>query len=220
MIPKPYFCWLAVLLTSLTLFASYAVAQEPEQSAESIEHQNRVPDLLRFLDARPGSVIADVGCGDGFYSLRIARAVAPNGRVVAEDIDESALRKLREHVAAENVGNLDVVLGSADDPHLGIGRLDAVLVRNAYHEMRQHKTMLRHIYRALKPGGRFVVVEPLHEANRGLSRKKQVAEHNIAIGIAERELRAAGFKIVRRDPEFVKFTKEPGAFWLILAQRP
>ena len=219
-ISKRYLRWLLILLTSLTLFAPHAVAQDAEESDEAIERRSRVADLLKFLEARPGAVIADVGAGEGFYTVRIARAVVPGGRVVAEDIDQSALNKLGERVARENVGNVDVIFGAPDDPQLGTNRFDAVLIHNAYHEMVEHEAMLRHVYAALKPGGRFLLVEPMHDRNRGLLRAKQVAEHNLAIGIAERELRKAGFKIVRRDSKFVKFTKEPGAFWLILAQRP
>ena len=220
MISKRHLSWLAVLLTLLALFASHGAAQDAEETDEAIERRSRVSDLLKFLDARPGALIADVGAGDGFYTVRIARAVAPGGRVVAEDIDQSALSKLGERVVREKVGNVDVVLGAPDDPRLGIARFDAVLIHNAYHEMVEHEAMLRHIHAALKAGGRFVVVEPMHDSNRGLSRAKQVAEHNIDISIAARELRKAGFRIVKRDQTFVKFTKKPGRFWLILARRP
>ena len=218
MICKLSLRWFLILLTSLTLLAPYAFAQD--ESDEAIERRNRVADLVKFLDARPGAMIADVGAGDGFYTVRIARAVAPGGRVVAEDIDQAALSKLGERVAREKVDNVDVVLGAADDPLLGTNRFDAVLIHNAYHEMVQHESMLRHIYAALKPSGRFLVVEPMHKKNRGLSREKQVAEHNIDIETATRELRQAGFKIEQRDSKFVKFTDNSGYMWLILARRP
>jgi len=191
-----------------------------EQSEAELERQGRVTDLLRLLDARPGALIADVGAGDGFYAVRIARAVAPNGRAVAVDISESALNKLRERVARDRVGNVDVVLGAADDPHLDEGRFDAVLIHNAYHEMTAYEPMLRRIQSALKPGGRFVIVEPLHETSRGLPREQQVANHDIERTIVEGELRSAGFEIVERDDEFIKFTGVPGGFWLVVARRP
>jgi predicted methyltransferase len=219
-ISKRYFRWLFVVTTSLTLLASYAIAQDAEESEQAIERRNRVADILKFLDARPGKMIADVGAGDGFYTVRIARAVAPGGRVIAEDIDQSALSKLGERAAREKVDNVDVILGAADDPLLGTDRFDAILIHNAYHEMVEHEVMLRDIHAALKPGGRLLVVEPMHNKSRGLPREKQTASHDIEINIVARELRAAGFKIEQRDLGFVKFTKEPGAFWLILARRP
>jgi len=191
-----------------------------EQSEAELERQGRVPDLLRLLDARPGAVIADVGAGDGFYTVRIARAVAPTGRAVAVDVAESALNKLRERVTRDHVADVDIVLGAADDPHLGDGRLDAVLIHNAYHEMTAYEAMLRRIHSALKPGGRFVIVEPLHDTSRGLPREQQVANHDIERGIVESELRSAAFEIVEHDDEFIKFTGVPGGFWLIVARRP
>jgi predicted methyltransferase len=113
------------------------------------------------------------------------------------------------------------VLGAADDPHLAAGQYDAVLVHNAYHEMTAHEAMLAHIYAALKPGGRLLIVEPMHEASRGLPRDKQVAQHDIDADIVEHELRDAGFDIAQRNDLFVEFGPGfPGGFWLILACRP
>lgn len=68
--------------------------------------------------------------------------------------------------------------------------------------------------------GRFVVVEPMHDCSRGLTREKQVAQHDIAIEIVDEELRAAGFEVVERDTSFIKFTAVPGGFWLLVARRP
>jgi SAM-dependent methyltransferase len=201
---------------SFAVVPSRAIAGQ--ESEAILERLNRVGDLLKALDARPGALIADVGAGDGFYTVRIARAVAPGGRAVAVDVSESALGKLRERVSRENSANVDVVLGAADDPHLEAGRFDAVLVHNAYHEMSEHEAMLRHIRTALKPGGRFVIVEPMHDSSRGLTRDKQAAQHDIAIDIVDDDLRSAGFDVIERDNEFVKFTGVAGGFWLIVAR--
>jgi predicted methyltransferase len=190
----------------------------PQSDAE-LERFHRVDDLLKLLDARPGTVIADVGAGEGFYTVRIARAVVPGGRVVAEDIDEKALAKLRERADREHVENVEVVLGTADDPHLP-AQLDAALIHNAYHEMTAHEAILARIRESLRPGGRLLVVEPMHESSRGLPREKQEANHDIEIGLVEDDLRAAGFEIQHRDVEFVKFKGVAGATWLLLARRP
>jgi predicted methyltransferase len=202
---------IAALLLSLTHGGLFA------QSDTELEQQARVADLLRLLGAQPGSMIADVGAGDGFFTVRIARAVAPNGRAVAVDISDSALTKLRERAARENTGNIDVILGAIDDPHLAVGRFDAALIHNAYHEMSEHEAMLRHIRAALKAGGRLLVVEPIHDSSRGLPRDQQVAKHDIEANVVDGELKAAGFDVVERDDSFIKFTGVPGGFWLILA---
>lgn len=140
--------------------------------------------------------------------------------MAAVDVSDAALTKLRERASRDNVTNVDAVLGATDDPRLDAGRFDAVLIHNAYHEMTAHEAMLRHIHAALKPGGRLVVAEPMHDSSRGLPREKQVEKHDIEIDIVDQELRTAGFDIVRRDTEFVKFTGVAGGFWLLLGRRP
>lgn len=76
----------------------------------------RVPDILVALNVVPGSRVADVGAGDGFFTVRLARAVGPKGRVIAEDIDTKALARLRVRVAEELLENIDVVQGGPDEP--------------------------------------------------------------------------------------------------------
>ena len=207
-------------LVAVVLTAVLWIAAGAQETDAELERFHRVDDLLTALEARPGSIIADVGAGDGFFAVRVARAVAPGGRAVAVDISDTALAKLRERATRENVA-VDVVLGAADDPHLAAGQFDAVLIHNAYHEMTAHEAMLTHIYAALKPGGRLLMVEPMHDTSRGLPRDKQVAQHDIDADIADRELRDAGFDIGQRSDLFVKFGPGfPGGFWLILARRP
>jgi len=202
------------------LIGGTARAALTQDAGPEFERQNRVADIVRSLGAQSGSLVADVGAGDGAFTIPIARAVAPNGRVVAVDISEGALNKLRDRSGRENVTNVDTVVGAVDDPHLSADRFDGVLIHNAYHEMTEHETMLRHIRAALKRGGRFVIVEPMHDSSRGLTREKQVAQHDIAIEIVDEELRAAGFEVVERDADFIKFTAVPGGFWLLVARRP
>jgi SAM-dependent methyltransferase len=206
---------LGVVLVAVT--TAVAVTQE---SGPEFERQNRVADIVRFLGAQPGSLVADVGAGDGAFTIPIARAVAPNGHVVAVDISESALNKLRDRAGREDVKNVDIVVGGIDDPHLPVDQVDAVLIHNAYHEMTEHEAMLRHVRAALKRDGRFVIVEPMHDSSLGLTREKQVAQHDIAIEIVDEELRAGGFEVVQRDASFIKFTGVPGGFWLLVARRP
>jgi SAM-dependent methyltransferase len=93
----------------------------------------------------------------------------------------SRYRPLRDRAGREDVTNVDIIVGAIDDPHLPVDRFDAVLIHNAYHEMTEHEAMLRHIRAALTRGGRFVIVEPMHDSSRGLTRDKQVAQHDIAI---------------------------------------
>jgi predicted methyltransferase len=206
----------SVYALALAVSLSFAA---PRQSDTELEQFHRVDEVLKLLDARPGAVIADVGAGEGFLTVPIARAVVPGGRVIAEDIDEKALAKLRQRADREHVENVEVVLGTIDNPRLPT-QLDAAIIHNAYHEMTAHEAILTRIRESLKPGGRLLLIEPMHESSRGLPREKQEANHDIEIGLVEADLRAAGFEIQQRDVDFVKFKGVAGSFWLLLARRP
>lgn len=220
MITTQHSWWIrSLVLGAAVLAAPAARAQLQDADREKWE---RVPDLLAALELKPGMRVADVGAGDGFYTERIARVVCPAGRVTAVDINEPALAKLKERVRLAGLSNVDAILGDPANPRLDSETYDAVLVYNSYHEMTEHESMVQHMYRALKPGGRLVMVEPIHEKNRALSRKEQIAIHEISLGIADSELAAAGFEVRAKNGSFIRFTDEadPGGFWLLVAVRP
>jgi ubiquinone/menaquinone biosynthesis C-methylase UbiE len=206
-----------VLWSVCVLSGHLATAQENEANREETE---RVADVLAALAVQDGAVIADVGSADGFYALRIARAVAPSGRAIAVDIDEKALARLRERAERDAITNVETVVGAADDPKLPEGQVDAVLIRNAYHEMPQHRAVLAGVSRGLKAGGTIIVIEAIRDHNRALSRERQVKEHEISAEIVEKELREAGFEILQITDPFTTFTRQPaGGFWMIRARK-
>jgi ubiquinone/menaquinone biosynthesis C-methylase UbiE len=209
---------LAVVILGLLFFLpKVGSAQENEAEREKVE---RVADVLAALGVRDGAIIADVGSSDGFYALRIARAVAPTGRSIAVDIDEKALARLRERAERDAITNIETIVGGADDPKLPEGQVDAVLIRNAYHEMPQHRSVLAGVRRGLKAGGTLIVIEAIHDKNRALSRELQVKEHEISADIAETELREAGFEVLEIIDPFTTFTRPPsGGFWMIRARK-
>ena len=198
----------------------------PGQAQITTEDQVRLkalPVLFKALDARPGARIADVGSGDGFYSLQIAAIVAPGGRVTATDIDEKALTKLKANIESGKVTNVDVVQGRADDPLLEANTFDAALIRNAYHEMTEHQAMLRHIREALKPGGRLVIADRVFKNQREANRSEQTAVHQLSPEFVEADLLAAGFQIRSLNKSFEPVDGDPanpGAYWLIVAIAP
>lgn len=195
-----------------------AVQRARLREANGREGWQRVPDILVALDISPGARVADVGAGDGFFTVRLARTVGPRGRVIAEDIDGEALGRLRARVAEEMLENVDVVQGEVADPHLPAGTLDAVLVVDAYHEMEQFGPMLDHFRQALRPGGRLVLVELLDPRLRGQPRAQQTKAHSLDAAYAARELRLARFGVIGlRDP----FTREGTSTeqWLMIAER-
>jgi predicted methyltransferase len=210
---------LAIVAAALLLLAESALAQQDEREREKIE---RVPDVLTALGVRDGAHIADVGSSDGFYTLRIAKAVAPSGRAYAIDIEQKSLDKLRERAQKDAIINVEIILSEAADPKLPAGTLDAVLIRNAYHEFVAYREILKGVMGGLKPGGVLVVSDSISTSVLDKPREQQVKEHYIAPGIVEAELREAGFEILDRDDAFTKFTSPTivGGFWMIRARRP
>lgn len=111
-----------------------------------------------------GSVVADLGAGGGWFTIRLARRVGPNGVVYAQDIQPLMIEAIGRRVQREGLSNVRTVLGTASDPKLPSG-LDAVLIVDAYHEMDDPArpevilTLLSNVARSLKPQGRVGVVD-------------------------------------------------------------
>jgi SAM-dependent methyltransferase len=210
------------LLTFLAVSMLAGARQDAVQTARVRENNareawQRVPDILVALGVVPGAHVADVGAGDGFFTVRLAKAVGPTGRVIAVDISREALDRLRTHLVDEVLTNVDVVQGDFGDPHLPADSLDGVLIVNAYHEMDQFASILDHLRHALKPGGRLVLVEPLDPRLRSESRARQTKSHSLAASFADQDLRAAGFDVVGlRDP-FIR--RGQNEMWLMVAER-
>ena len=113
------------------------------------------------LNIAEGSVVGELGAGSGWFTIQLARRVQPTGKVYAEDIQPQMIEVIRRRVPRENLSDKVVVtiLGTAADPKLPVGELDAVLICDAYHEMEQPVALLRNAARALKKNGRLGIVE-------------------------------------------------------------
>lgn len=183
----------------------------------------RVPDIFAALGAKSGSRIADLGAGEGWLSVRLARHVGPNGRVFAVDISDAALNSLAGTLARDTLRNVELILAEDDDPRLPFGTLDGVVILNAYHEMPKRVPVLEGVKRALKRGGVLVIVDnaPVDSLQKTMSRKEQTAHHALAIDFARDDLEAQGFEIVSTDPKFVdrKMSDHWQRQWLIIARR-
>ena len=134
------------------------------QAADWLERPEREkeerPDLLLpALKLKRGDAVADIGCGSGFYTRRLASAVGTNGVVYAVDIQQEMLDLLTNKLAAEKVLNVKPVLGTETDPKLPPGKVDLILLVDVYHEFDQPFEMTQAMTRALKPGGRIAFVE-------------------------------------------------------------
>jgi ubiquinone/menaquinone biosynthesis C-methylase UbiE len=170
----------------------------------------QMPDaVVRALGLRADAVVADVGCGPGYFTRRLARAV-PAGIVYAVDIEPRQLDRLNAHLREDGLVNVVPVLATADDPHLPPGRLDMILVVDTYHHFDNRPQYLQTLKRALKPAGRLVTIDYRKEP---LPVGPPVA-HKLAREQELSETEQAGFQLID-EPAFL-----PYQYFLIFMPRP
>lgn len=186
-------------------------------AGQSRDAWQRPDDIIAALALSRGSRVADVGAGDGFFTARLARAVGPDGRVLAVDVESKMLERLKLLIDKEQLSNVDVIRGESADPRLPAASLDAALIVNAYHEMTEHGAILGHIRKALRPTGRLVMVEPITDRLRHEPRGVQVQAHELAPEYVVRELHSAGFRVERLDGAFSTNPVTAETNWLIVA---
>jgi|TARA_B110000495_G_scaffold203330_1_gene226562 ubiquinone/menaquinone biosynthesis C-methylase UbiE len=157
------------------------------------EREERCSLMLANLGIRKGMTICDMGCGNGFHSLAMAKMTGEKGLILGVDVQPEMLGFLRERMESQGVENVVPILGSFHNPHLPPNTADLVLMVDVYHEFSHPKEMLASIRKSLKPDGLVVLVEyreedpkvpikPLHKMS-----KKQVSK----------ELNANGFTLVK-----------------------
>ena len=125
---------------------------------ESREAEERTDLLMEFLLEQGGTTVADIGAGTGYFSLPWAAGL-PGGEVLAVDIQPEMLEIIRRRAAELDLDNVRPIRGAVDDPRLPEGEVDVVLLVDAYHEFSHPREMMLGIERALRPGGRLVMVE-------------------------------------------------------------
>jgi predicted methyltransferase len=117
---------------------------------------DQIMDALGIAD---GATVADLGCGAGWFTIRLARRVGPNGLVYAEDVQTEMISATERRAQREGLRNVRPILGTEDDPKLPAGRVDAILIVDIYHEIADPVALLRSVARALKPGGRIGIID-------------------------------------------------------------
>jgi precorrin-6B methylase 2 len=169
-------------------FAGAAWLERPERVQEE-----RPDDVIAALAPRPGERIVDLGAGSGYFALRLAPRVGPEGRVLAVDVSADMLRLVRRRAEQAGLKNVELVLATEQDPGLAPASVDAVLMVDVYHELYWPYEVMTRVREALKPGGRLVLVEYRGEDPRVPIK----ATHKMTEGQAKRELAAAGFRYVK-----------------------
>jgi len=205
---------LFLLLAVLSCAAKSLSGQDDSKARDVWQKPQEVMDALGIKE---GSIVGDIGAGGGYFTFHLAARVGPKGRVYAEDILEDEVKKIRERAEKEGLSQIVAVHGVKDDPKLPPESLDAILIVNAYHEMREHDAMLGAILRALKPGGSLGIIDA--PAKPGEPREKYFERHRIPEQFVRDDADRCGFKFVRQQPGFNPPDNDRNYFFLIF-QKP
>lgn len=146
--------------------------------------------VMDLAEIRAGMTVADIGAGEGYYTVRLAERVGDGGRVLAQDIDREALARLGQRIERERLDNVSIKLGTPDDPQLPVDSFDRIFLVHMYHEVTEPYAFLWRLWPALVQGGQVIVVDT----------DRPTDQHGIAPLLLSCEFEAVGYKLV----EFVE----------------
>jgi arsenite methyltransferase len=169
--------------TSFKRFAYEGVGRDEWQKPE---------EVIRALELKPGDRVADLGAGSGYFTFRLARAVGPDGKVYAVDIDPDMIAYLGERAKAENAANVEIVAARPDDPGLAPGSVDLIFTSDAYHHIDDRVRYFASVAKVLRPGGRIAIVD-----FNGSGWAVRMSGHYTPIATAKKEMAEAGYRLVK-----------------------
>lgn len=191
MLRKPSRVTTAALLVLLFYSAGALALQTNSSERQEI---TRLAELARWKE---GTVVADIGAGDGSYTFLAADTVGPSGRIYATEIDKDKLQTLKAEVAKRKLTNIVVMEGAADDTKLASGCCDTIFLRHVYHHITQPRDFDGNLVRSLKPGGYLAVIDfpprPSLPPVEGVPKNR--GGHGIPKKIVVEELTAAGLQV-------------------------
>ncbi|PLK25029.1 SAM-dependent methyltransferase [Porphyrobacter sp. TH134] len=123
------------------------------------DERNEAQVVMDLADIRPGMTVADIGAGEGYYTVRLAERVGADGRVLAQDISREALDRLGRRVERERLENISIKFGDTDNPQLPPDSFDRIFMVHMYHEVTEPYAFLWNMWPALGSGGQIIVVE-------------------------------------------------------------
>ena len=174
-------------VTQLTRPADLLLLEGPDRA--SWQRPDQIMDELRIGET---SVVADIGAGSGWFTMRLARRV-PNGRVYAQDVQPEMVAAINRRVSREGLDNVKTVLGTTNSPGLDkTVRLDAILIVDVYAEIDERVTFLRNLTASLKPHGRIGVVN----YKPGAGGPGPCADRRFPASVVEQDARAADLRVV------------------------
>ena len=222
---------LAVILVIAVLVVGYQGIQTLivlDVSERDRDRWQRPGEIIEWLNLKDGNVVADVGSGAGYFTLKLAPIVGEKGGVLAVDILKEPLAFLWIRALLRHQSNVHIIHGDPDEPHLPEGQIDAILVANTYHEFMHPRAVLNRLLQALHPGGRLVIVDRGPLPGEEESREVENRHHELAPSEVENELRETGFELISRNDRFIdrpaveRSGDRPDnhPWWMIVALKP
>jgi ubiquinone/menaquinone biosynthesis C-methylase UbiE len=153
---------------------------------ETRDRHGEAERVLDRLGIRPGVRVADIGAGEGYYTVRLARRLGPTATIYAEDVTEKYLDTLRSRLARERIRGVTVILGTAGDPKLPPSSVDVAILSHVYHEIENPYELLYHLHAALAPGARVAIIDV----------DKPTKDHGTPPALLRCELAAVGYRQV------------------------
>ncbi|NOU03495.1 MAG: class I SAM-dependent methyltransferase [Novosphingobium sp.] len=149
--------------------------------------------VMDLASIKQGTTVADIGAGEGYYTVRLAERVGAKGRVLAQDIDPGAIQRLGQRVERERLDNVSIKTGEPDNPRLPENSFDRIFLIHMYHEVSEPYAFLWHLRPALRAHGQVVVVDV----------DRSTDQHGMPPALLFCELSAVGFRLVEfvRKPE-------------------
>lgn len=202
----------SVLSVAILLAVSPVFGQQQSERDRIRDEWQRPAEVFEGLGVRPGHRVADIGCGYGYFTFKLAARIGTEGKVFAVDTDLSAIERVRQRKEREKLTQVEPIVGDAADPHLP-DNLDSVLIVDSYHEFRDYERMMESVFRSLKPGGRLVIIDG--EESTGRPRTEYHRLHRIPDEIVRQEMKERGFAFVESRPGFYDAEYDKRFYYLI-----
>ncbi len=190
----------AVLLLALSM----GPARADEFRGPERDRWQMPNEVLAALDVKKGDVVADIGAGMGYFTMRFARAVGRRGKVYAVDVAARVLRYLDKEARQQNLNNVETIVGLKDDPMLLSGSVDLAFICDTAHEIGDRVGFYRKVSQALKSHGRMAVIDSIPPSSG--------SPQQLSRDVTVREAKQAGLRLVK-EPKFL-----PRQYFLVFAK--
>jgi len=205
------------LLILLTALLGAPACSRAQNSGPQRDAWQRPGEVLDELGIHAGSAVADVGCGRGYFTFKLAERVGPQGKVYAEDIDKDVLESIRKEAKAKDMTQVSAIAGTEDDVSLPPSSLDVVLAVNTFHEWQHYDQMLQGVYKALKPGGLFGLID--RSAVPGRPRSYYYDHHRMPEATERDDVTHSGFRFLREERGFTR-PDDHSEFYFLVFEKP